>query len=360
MQDFDHIAIEKLNLSRRTYHALARSRILTLGNLRQFYKDKDKHQIRNIGQKSLDEISKVLEELPNNFSLLSQAEKKPAQLSFQEDVTADKTIQLPIDVLGLSASVRGKLKQQGIKTIDELRKAPDFVLLNINLIGSKKLAEIRQLLDDFVDNTKTTITDKHITVVEKRNVTWAQIVESYFRNEKHVYSYILISRFGFSPRTLEEIAVELGVTRERVRQIQEAVAVRYLKHIRFSGALGLLARIETIFSTYGDGLSLVGLKTILKKEDMLGQFSETVKTEHIKDLDLLETLFCWLSLISNKKYTLHPIEFSVDISSLAKSGKISIRDHGTLMNISTKERRKIRRKVLFTGGITIKVPPSGN
>ena len=63
MQEFDHIAIETLNLSRRTYHALVRSGVLTIGNLRQFYKDKDKYQIRNIGQKSLDEISKALDGL---------------------------------------------------------------------------------------------------------------------------------------------------------------------------------------------------------------------------------------------------------------------------------------------------------
>lgn len=245
------------------------------------------------------------------------------------------------------------LKKHGVTTVDDLRKAPDSVILNINLIGPKKLAEIRHLLDNFVDNSKTTTTDKPVIIVEKRLRTWAEAVEDYFRDEKDVYSYILISRFGFYPKTLEEIAVELGVTRERIRQIQEAVAVRYLNHIRFSGAIGLLERVEDVFSRQGDGLSLSSLKTILKKEGVLGQFSDPVKTKHIKNLDLLETMICWLNLISNKKYTLQPIEFSVNISDLTKSGKISIRDRTTLMNIPKRERRKIRRKVLFTGGITI-------
>ncbi len=198
------------------------------------------------------------------------------------------------------------------------------------------------------------VVNEPVILVEKKIITWSQVVEDYFRKEKDVYSYILISRFGYAPKTLEEIAAELSVTRERVRQIQEAVAVRYLKHIRFSGAVELLEKIEEVFSAHGEDLSLTSLRTILKKEGVLGKFSEAIATGHIKKIDLLETLICWLSLISNKKYTLQPIEFSVDISALTRSGKISIRDHVTLMNISTKERRKIRRKILFTGGITIK------
>ncbi len=144
------------------------------------------------------------------------------------------------------------------------------------------------------------------------------------------------------------------VTRERVRQIQEAVAIRYLNHTRYPVAFKLLEKIEKVFSIHGDDLSLTGLKTILNREGVLGQFSETMKTEYIKKIDTLETLICWLSLMSNKKYTLQPTEFSVDIFNLTKSGKVSIRDRAALMNISTKERRKIIRKVLFTGGITVK------
>lgn len=353
MQAFDHISIEVLNLSKRTYHALTRSGMSTIGSLRRFYRNRSANQIRMIGEKSLDEISKVLEELHKNPTLLALIEKEPVQSRRPEDKHVETTSQSSIDVLKLPAAIRGMLKKHGVTTVDDLRKAPDSVILNINLIGPKKLAEIRHLLDNFVDNSKTTTTDKPVINVEKRLRTWAEAVEDYFRDEKDVYSYILISRFGFYPKTLEEIAVELGVTRERIRQIQEAVVVRYLNHIRFSGAIGLLERVEDVFSRQGDGLSLSSLKTILKKEGVLGQFSDPVKTKHIKNLDLLETMICWLNLISNKKYTLQPIEFSVNISDLTKSVKISIRDRTTLMNIPKRERRKIRRKVLFTGGITI-------
>jgi hypothetical protein len=354
MQDFDHIAIEKLNLSRRTVHALARSGILTIGNLRQFYKDKDKFKIRNIGQKSLDEISKALNELPGNLPSLTQVEKHPVQLDLREDTKIDEEIQAPVDVLGLSPSIKGQLKKHGIKTIDDIRKVPDSVLLNINLIGPKNLAEIRRLLTKFVSKPTTAIVVETIKPPEKKPITWAEVVEGYFRNEKDVYCYILISRFGFEPKTLEEIATGLGVTRERVRQIQEAVAIRYLKYIRLSGAIGLLEKIEEIFSTYRDKLSLVSFESILTKEGLLGQLSQSITKEHIKNLNLLETLICWLNLLSNKRYNLQPIEFSVNISDLVRAGNVSISDHVTLLKVSTKQRRTIKRKVFFTGGITIK------
>lgn len=354
MQEFDHIPIEILNFPNRMYHAFVRAKILTVGDLRDFYINRDKYHVRNIGEKSLSEISKALEELPNNPSVLAFEKRESVQLSFHDAKWEGKASQSAIDILNLPTAIRGVLKSRGIKTVDDLRKTSDETLLRIRLIGPKKLGEIRKILVDFDENPSVYVAEKPVVIEEKKVITWAQIVEDYFQNEKDVYSFILISRFGYAPKTLEEIAAELGVTRERVRQIQEAVAVRYLNHIRLSGGAGLLGRIEKIFSEHGDSLSLFSLKAILKRDGVLGQFSEPVVTEFIRNLDLLETMICWLNLISNKKYTLPPVEFSVDIDDLAKSGRISIRDHAILMNISKREKRKIRRKVLFTGGITVK------
>jgi hypothetical protein len=365
MQEFDHIPIEILNLSRRTYHALVRAGILTVGDLKSFYLNRDKYHIRNIGKKSFSEISNTLEELPNNPSLIASKKKETVQLGLPYTTRKEQISRASIDELNLTAIIRGRLKNKGIRTVEDLINASDETLLNIRFIDPKKLIEIRQLLVNFVEDANNleeepaimndkTIKAEPSEIVEKKPLTWAQIIEDYFRNEKDTYSYILISRFGFSPKTLEEIAAELGVTRERVRQIQDAVVFKYLKHIKNSGSARLLKKVEKIFSEHDDNLSLIGFKSILKQEGVLGHFSGPVKTKHIRKLDLLEALICWLDLISNKKYSLHPMEFSVDIFSLVKSGKISIRDYSTVMNISTKEQRKVRRKVLFTGGITIK------
>jgi len=374
MQAFDHISIEALNLSKRTYHALVRSGVLTIGSLRQFYLKRSAIQIRMIGEKSLNEISKALEELHKNPTLSALIEKVPIQLQLHnpEEKQIETTNQSSIDVLNLTAAIRGMLKKHGIKTVNDLRNAPDSMLLNINLIGPKKLAEIKHSLTNFVANSDMSVVNKPIPVAEKqivtdppvinkpmlitekKTITWSQIIENYFRSEKDIHTYILISRFGYTSKTLEEIATELNVTRERVRQIQMSVATRFLNYARYNGALGLINKIEEIFGTKGDELSLSSFEIILVKQGILGQLSETITTKYIEKIDLLETLICWLKLLSDKRYRFPPREFSVDIFDLVQSKNISIKDHVALMQISKKEQRKIKRKVLFTGGITIK------
>ena len=355
MQEFDLITIESLNLSRRTYHALSRGGVLTIGDLRDFYTNRSKYHVRNIGNKSLDEIAKALDNPNINFSIAKLVETDSVQAPVYDEDVIRTASQLSIDALNLPRVIKNTLKKHGIKTVKDFLNVSDSSFSNFNRVGPKALSIIKLCREDFVKNYGSFIvTRPKFNVTEKKAVTWGQIAEEYFRSEKDVYSYILISRFGFSPKTLEEIATELGVTRERVRQIQEGAVVRYLKHIRYSGTARLLEKVEEVFTTYREDLSLSNLKTLLKKEGVLGQFSEPVTTEYIRNVDLLETMICWLNLISNKKYTMQQIEFSVDISDLTKSGRISIRDRATLMNISKRERRKIKRKVLFTGGITIK------
>jgi len=373
MQEFDHIAIETLKLSRRTYHALVRNRVLTIGNLVQFYKDKDKYQIRNIGQKSLDEISKALDGLYKTLPQITEAEK----IFYQPPVIANSTSanildQVSIDDLRLPRAIRGSLKRTKIKTLGELRILSDRELLNINRIGPKSLKEIRQVITDAISKPneyiiKNTVNQsaqpKPVTanpVLQTKPIeNWAEIVQSYFESEKSTYTYILISRFGFSPKKLDEIAKELGVTRERVRQIQELASGRFLKYLKFSAngfssSNGFLEIIKRILSAYGDKLSLISFKKLLQKENLLGEFSETNMSERIEKIDLLETLICWLNLLANKRYNMQPVVFPIDINELAKSRNLSIKDRDILLNISTKDRRKIRRKILFTGGITIK------
>lgn len=361
MQELYNLTIKELNLSRRTYHILIRNNIYTIEELNYVYLNNKLDKIRMFGEKSLDEISSALEKY-NKVNPLPKITKE--SISSQIDIESKKN--LSIEVLNLQPGVRGMLKKHGIITIDDLKNTPDTVLLNINLIGPKKLTEIRIRCDEFAQYTNIPAIDESqktinivnvvepIRTVNKGFNTWALAIEEYFRDEKEIYSYILISRFGYTSKTLDEIATELGLTRERIRQIQERVVVRYLKHTRFSGATNFIEKVEEVFSEHGDSLSLFSLKTILKKRGLLGQFSEPMKTEYMSNLDLLETLICWLNIISNEKYNLQPIKFSVNISDLTKSGKISIRDHKVLKNVSKKETRKIRRKILFTGGITIK------
>lgn len=246
MQDVDRVPIENLNISKRIFRALKRSGIFTIGDLKRFYPSSNLLQIHLIGEKSLIEISKALKELHHNPIPDSPMELMSVQPPVNEEKNVVITNPLSIDVLGIPTAIKARLKKHGIKTIEDIRKTPDSTLLNINQIGKKTLTDIRQKIAQVTDNpevygAKTTplveqrISGKSARTVEKKTMTWAEIVEDYWRDEKEVYAYILLSRFGVAPKTLEEIAGELSITRERVRQIQEAVAIRYLKHVRWMG-----------------------------------------------------------------------------------------------------------------------------
>ncbi|GER80502.1 MAG: hypothetical protein M5U11_12100 [Anaerolineales bacterium] len=260
MQDMERISIENLEISRRTLRALMRSGIVTIGDLKRFYPIDQLLQIHLIGDKSLNEISTALEKFNKYPTASALAEEKTKQSSTYDEKREENSNRLPIEILELPRAIRDMLKKHGFRTVGDLRKTPDWALLRINRIGTKALTEIRQRLAMVTDNSDVYV--KEPAVVEKKIVSWSRIVEDYFRKERDAYVFVLISRFGYTPKTLEEIAAELGVTRERVRQIQEAVAVRYLKHVRLSGAIELLEKIEGIFSTRGEELSLSGFKNL--------------------------------------------------------------------------------------------------
>ena len=234
------------------------------------------------------------------------------------------------------------------------------MLLNLNRIGPKVLIEIRQALKFVIDEPdkyipKKTVEDKHIpTQVNKPIATWAEITQSYFEGEKEKYTYVLLSRFGFRPKKFEEIAKEMGVTRARAQQIQVAVTVRFLKYMKFAGGAQLLMKLHEIMSDHGEDLSLKIFKQKLKKENLIGKFSPTLLPERISKINLFETLICWLNLLSDSRYSQPPVIFPVDIKTLINSESITIKNSKKLQNITPKARRKIKRKVHFTGGINIK------
>jgi hypothetical protein len=373
MQDFDHISIDNLKLSKRIVHALERGHVFTVGDIKRLLSNKYLPRIRFIGTKSLDEILTALDELYKNPAQLIKTEKPSDQsIVTINKVHADIFDNIPIDSLQLPRAIRGSLKKNKIRTFGELRKLSNKELLNINRIGPKSLEEIRQVITDTVNKAdeyliKNTTGEESnpmpiaLNPVLQENLVgnWADAIQSYLESEKSTYLYVLISRFGYKPKKLEEIAKELGVSRERVRQIQDLGAGRFLKYLKlsragFSNTMVLLREINNILSTYGEDLSLARFKLLLQEKNLLGEFPKTLMNERIKEIDLLETLICWLNLLANKRYNMQPIVFPIDIRDLVHSGNVSIKDHAALSNISPQDRRKIKRKVLFTGGITIR------
>jgi hypothetical protein len=373
-QDLDEVLIKELNLSPRVIHTLSRSGVFTVGKLKKLAQSKKLEQINNIGQKSLDEISMALNDLYKNTSEYIKVEKNSNSfIGLFGDVVREDINSAPVGILDLRMFIKRSFIKNGIITIGDLNKMSCSDILDINHIGPKLLEEIRQSLIAFYANPDKYLVQQEFELEdEKENINrtqieqfqfesekgkgnWSEIVQSYFENEKDTYTLILLSRYGVKSKTLEEIASELGITRERVRQIEGAVAIHFLNYLRLAkGATELLGKVSGILSFYGEDLSLKKFREMLKKEKIIGEFSSSFVSERISKLDPFETLICWLSLLSNLKYSLEPMVFPVDINALIHSKNISINDLEILENISSKTRRKIKRKVYFTGGINIK------
>lgn len=357
IEHIDQSSIKGLKLTKRTFHALHRNGVFTVGKLKQLFLNKKLDGILNIGQKSIDEISIALIDFYNDVN-------KPVQKNYpasyttillnESEVHATEIDRAPIDILHLNPSIRGALIKNEIMTIGDLRNCTEDMLLNINLIGPKVLAEIRKEFKTVVGEPIKYVPSN--TVPEEKNILscWAEIVQSYFEGEKDNYIYILLSRFGLKPKKLEEIASELNITRERVRQVQEAATVRFLKYVRRASSVLLLEKIHEILLEHGENLSLKKFKGLLRKENLLGEFSQTLMSDRISKIDLFETLICWLNLLSDSRHTQPPVNFPVDIKALINSDSITIKDSKKLQNISPRLRKKIKRKVHFTGGINIK------
>ncbi len=369
MRDRNQDPIENLKLSSRIRHLLLRTGILTVSDIKIFMMRNNLMKIRQIGEKGSNEIINALDAY-KEFSLPNVVNEIPKRQSLISKEGIDK---LSIDLIELPRTAKNPLKRKGIKTVGDLQNASEADLLEINRIGPKLLKEIKQTLfaiyanpdkylvqsnflleDEKVNDSQSKI--EHIAVeLAKKKVNWSDIVQDHFEVEKDNYTFIMLSRYGVNPKTLEEIAVKFGVTRERVRQIQVAAALRFLNHVRLKrGSPEILKKVVEILSSHGDDLSLEKFREKLIEMDILGEFSTSFVSERISKVNLFEALICWLTLISNPKYSLAPAILPVDINSLKNSKIVSINDVEILRNISSKERRKIKRKVYFTGGINIK------
>jgi hypothetical protein len=265
-----------------------------------------------------------------------------------------------IEKLGLTDRLLYKLHRNGIFTIGLLEEFfENGKLEKLSFISQKRLNQISYSLKRFkgeshnefakhkLDNSQITSQSNYVTK------TWAVISQSYFEGERETYTYILLSRFIFKPKTLQELAEKFHISRERVRQIQERATLRFLRYVNFAGSNQLLERILKIFSRYEDDLSLEMFRGILTEEKLLGYYSQSFMSQRDFIIDPFEILINWLKLLSNERYSNPPTIFPIDINMLIPSNTIAISDYKKILKLNPKLRRRILHEVYFNGGINI-------
>ena len=346
MQNFGEIPIDALNLSNRTIRLLYRNRIRYLIELIQVVESGKIMEFRMMGEKSLSEIRKAIDEIvsASEDHLIVKKEKSNKEGQYNT---------ISITELGLPGSITGALMKNQIKSIGDLIRINPNKLYTFNRIGPKAQNDIYKALDEYLNLDKTLEISK-VKVKSAENSTWAELVEPFFLKEKDIRLFVLICRFGTNIYTLEEISSKINLTRERVRQIQQLAARNFYNHTRRRFNNELQLEIFDILNHYGKDLSLKMLKSILTKKHLLGKFTTPIIIRGRIKLEPVETLIIWLSIISDSKYVPYPRSLPIDITSLREAKLISIKDVETLKNISTKRNKKVIRKVLFTGAIKLK------
>jgi len=366
MLTLEELPIEKLNLSIRVSRALRRNGIRTFGHLQTVMRNGNLRDLRFIGIKGSKEINDLvsdilsqsnqhaddtIQSIPDQKDDFSKDDFISQQLENQQ---ADPINDIGIEKIGLSRRVINSLKKWRIQTVGDLLHADGRFLLQIYQIGPKSINEIQESLQKVLSSPASYIETK--TVEQDSSMTWAELTEPFLRSEKDSRIYTLISRFGLKIKTLEETAAELGVTRERVRQIQEVVARRFTKHTntRPLSSLWVLEKAIEILAKKEEELSLKLFRSALIKEGVLGEFSKPIKSQLYENLNPFEILICWLDILRDERFTQFPENFPIEIDDLRKAKTISIKDHRILQNIPRQKIRSLLRKVAFTGGINLR------
>jgi hypothetical protein len=173
---FSDSPIEVLKLSVRTYNCLKRKNINTVNEL-QNCSDIDLMNIKDFGQKSLDEVRTALSEIIGSpqlietelNSFLVKKNLKQLDLSNEETLSDDFlviSLNSPIEVLRLSAKTYRCLKYfSNIETVGDLQELSDTELMNIRNFGQKSLDEVKLVLSKINFPAKITKTETETEVL---------------------------------------------------------------------------------------------------------------------------------------------------------------------------------------------------
>jgi len=197
-------SIAELNLSNRTFNALSRANIHTISQLKTI-DDNQLLSIRGLGKKGLTEIREKLE--------------------------AWGDVRYDLAELGLSSKVFEVLTKANIHTINQLRLMNDKQLLNIKGLGGGGFFEVKEKMKIW-EKSHCNKSSERLGFEATQPEVLLELIQSALSDK---WYRILQLRFGSAKiYTLEEIGKLLGLSRERIRQIEGAILRRMSHHSRQS------------------------------------------------------------------------------------------------------------------------------
>jgi len=166
-----------------------------------------------------------------------------------------------VEHLGFPKRSRRALAAKNITSLGELLLTPGPELIGPKKLGPETLAKTQSIVTDFLRYSLDSCSGFRLDTSSLESFLFS-LVDPVVKHERQ--KRVLLERMGWrsEPRTLEELASEYGVTRERIRQLEKA-GLRKLFNWRASHALQPLH--EFIAKLLQTASPLISLRTVGKR-----------------------------------------------------------------------------------------------
>jgi hypothetical protein len=351
-------SIDELGLSIRPLNALKRANIHTIRELFRLRDTGRLQDVRNIGQKSLIEIENSLARMPRVVAPESSAklDSCPSDtVSAQTNALMDQANQ-PVDDFNtfLTSVVTWQVglieKQISAGLLHRKAKiAGRSIMYWLSAVDS---IDHHQLFE-----TMASVLGTSINICEELLFLFDQI--------PHNYLGVLLSRYGLQAKKLEDIGGEIGVTRERVRQIgvklEKRIGARVISKVRAESASDLawtpsLVRMQSALLAAKD----MGLDITYKQWERDIRLSGLVGSWPSSDyitIDPVESMIAVCNLLADHKIRELSIPDNLNYAiQLVVSGmpNLQARILHIRQRLPKATRKQIRRHALFSGGANAK------
>lgn len=249
-KDQGDLVLSNLGLDNRTLNALRRNKLFYVSQL-EHMSIEELSNLRGIGSSSL-------ENLLRRYSLVTG--KKISSCKEMYQVGGIDEYKTPIESLDFTNRAYNALKKSGFRYVEEIANLKESDLLNIANIGAKSLESIQYELNRYYSSPNSELIefqtlDEYIHLIQ----------ETLSSRQKDILNRRL-AIFALSPETLEAIAEDYNISRERVRQIEKKARKKLFAASNIKAAESLFVVFRKTLEDAGGIANISLIKSqILKK-----------------------------------------------------------------------------------------------
>ncbi len=405
-------SIDQLNLTNRSFNALTRARIQTVGEVLQLVESDRLRTIPGLGRNSILEIKNKLDQV----AILNNSETDTEAILNQDDVFL--SLEDPIERLDLTPRAFNALTRARIQTVGQiLQLVESDRLWAIRGLGRKSISEIKDELDQVkilgdseVKANIDTITPQdneiswvvvmwqvqlvkkqlsrgllhyEVPIAEKSIKDWVKdwrteikTIESnrvyevlatilgsslniceeieFFLNQipgQHCVP-VLLSKYGLEPKNLRQTGEKLGISRERVRQIRSELKEKAISisNLKTKPALHRMQSAFLIARDLGLDITYAGWAQRIRSSGLVGDWT----SQEFVSTDTVETMIAIYNLLADCeiRWLQMPqnLQYAVQLAAKGKSD-VPAKILHAVNTLSDKAKRLINRHRKFSGGV---------